>query len=140
MAKVKIKLKGVDVPEYQSENAACVDVSSAEDITVRPNRHEFVRTGMSVELPEGTAMLLFPRSSLGLSGLIMTNSVGVIDADYRGEILISLYNTGYKSVDIKAGQRIAQAMLVKPCKIEFVPVESLTVTARGDGGFGSTGK
>lgn len=133
MAKVKIKtVCDCEIPKYQNKNSTCVDILSNEDIVIRPNRHELVKTGISVELPEGSAMLIFPRSSLGTVGLMMANSVGVVDCDYKGEILINLYNTSYKSIAIKKGQKIGQGMMIKPCQIEFVPVKNLSDSSKSE--------
>lgn len=140
--KIKIKLKDsdVNVPTYHSSGAACVDIEANEDVAVRPNRHALIGTGMSLELPKGHCLLIFPRSSLGAAGLMLANSVGVIDEDYRGEIMLNMYNTTYRTIVIKKGQRIAQGMLVKPVHIEFSETSTLSETERGCGGFGSTGK
>ena len=96
-------------------------------------------TGLSAEIPSGYCILVFARSSLGIKKLIIPNSVGVIDSDYRGEIKVPLISLNEDSITIEKGQRIAQAMLVKLTRANLTLADSLTSTSRGAGGFGSTG-
>ena len=126
-------------PQYMTDGAACFDIQSAEDYTFHPNELHVVGSGLRCEIPEGWAMLVFARSSLGLKRLIIPNSVGVIDSDYRGEIKVPLLYLGDEPISIQAGQRIAQGMLVKFDKAIFERRENLSETERGEGGFGSTG-
>lgn len=116
MAKVKIKTN----TQTNAGSFMTIDIISAEDIIIRPNRHELIKTDMRVDIPSGYTMLVFPKASLGVVGLLMCNSVMCIDSSYHGEVLINLYNTSYKSIAIKSGQRIASAMLVKPIQIDLV--------------------
>lgn len=138
--KVKMRLSNYATkPEYKSDGAACMDLASTHPFLIRPHKYAYVHTGVSVELPTGTCMMVFPRSSLHKKSLVLANSVGIIDSDYRGEIVIALYNNSYLSQKIECGERIAQMMLVKPLEIELVPVENLSPSKRDLGGFGSTG-
>jgi dUTP pyrophosphatase len=127
-------------PQYMTDGAACFDIQSAEDYTFRPNELHVVGSGLRCEIPEGWAMLVFARSSLGLKRLIIPNSVGVIDSDYRGEIKVPLLYLGDEPISIQAGQRIAQGMLIKCHRAAFEKRNSLEETDRGSGGFGSTGE
>ena len=126
--------------QYMTDGAACFDIQSAEDYTFRPNELHVIGSGLRCEIPEGWTMLVFARSSLGLKRLIIPNSVGVIDSDYRGEIKVPLLYLGDEPVSIFAGQRIAQGMLIKCHRAAFEKRDSLEDTDRGDGGFGSTGE
>lgn len=140
--RVSVKMRLSDaatMPEYKSEGAACMDLSSTHSFFIRPHSYAYIHTGISVELPKGSALMIYPRSSLHKKSLILANSVGIIDSDYRGEIVVCLYNTSYLSQKIVAGERIVQAMLIKVAPIAIEVVEALTPTARGEGGFGSTG-
>ena len=111
-----------------------------DSIVVRPNDTEVLPTGLSIELPEGYAALVCSRSGLAAKhGIQVLNAPGVIDSDYRGEIRVILHNTGYHGVIIRAGDRIAQLMIVPVLSVDWVSVEELSETDRGDGGFGSTG-
>lgn len=137
---VKMRLSdAATLPEYKSEGAACMDLSSTHGFYIRPHSYAYIHTGVSVELPKGTALMVYPRSSLHKKSLILANSVGVIDSDYRGEIVVCLYNTSYLSQKIEAGERIVQAMLIKVQPIQPEITDALTPTKRGEGGFGSTG-
>lgn len=127
-------------PEYMTDGAACFDIQSTEDYTFRPNELHVIGSGLRCEIPEGWVMLVFARSSLGLKRLIIPNSVGVIDSDYRGEIKVPLLYLGDEPISIQAGQRIAQVMLIKRHRAAFEKRDSLGETDRGSGGFGSTGE
>jgi dUTP pyrophosphatase len=134
------------VPAYQSAGAACFDLHAVLDhgeFTIEPESgHAFlpIRTGLAVEVPPGWVMLIFSRSGHGFKhGIRLANCVGVIDSDYRGEVQVKLHNDGEEFVTIRPGDRIAQAMLIPVPAVELVEVEELTDTARGAGGFGSTG-
>lgn len=127
-------------PEYMTDGAACFDIQSAENYIFLPNELHVVGSGLRCEIPEGCAMFVFARSSLGLKRLIIPNSVGVIDSDYRGEIKVPLLYLGDEPILIQAGQRIAQGMLIKCHRAEFEKRNRLEETDRGVGGFGSTGE
>lgn len=128
------------IPEYKTGGSACFDFQSAETHAYKAGELYVLTTGVKCEIPDGWCMLVFARSSLGLKRLIIPNSIGVIDSDYRGEIKVSLLNLGDEEVTIEKGQRIAQGMLVKVTKARFVKRDVLSDTVRGSGGFGSTGR
>lgn len=111
-----------------------------DSIVVRPNDTEVLPTGLSIELPEGYAALVCSRSGLAAKhGIQVLNAPGIIDSDYRGEIGVILHNTGDNNVIFRAGDRIAQLMIVPALSVDWVSVEALGETDRGNGGFGSTG-
>ena len=100
-----------------------------------------LHTGISVEIPEGYCGLIFARSSMGAKrGLAPANKVGVIDADYRGEIMVALHNHSESEQTVECGERVAQLAIVPFLKAEFELADELSDTVRGEGGFGSTGK
>ncbi len=135
--------EGLPVPHYQTEHSAGVDLYAAVDreIILDGGKWQLVPTGMSVAIPEGYEGQVRPRSGLALKhGIGMLNAPGTIDADYRGEIGIILFNFSDKPFKIRRGDRIAQMVIAKIEKAKFVMVEALTETARGAGGFGHTGK
>lgn len=145
--KLKVKVKRVrdsaKLPHSGSVIAAGYDLSAAinEDIIIPPGCWVAVPTGIAIE-PESDAVVGFvlPRSGLGAKhGVVLRNSVGVIDADYRGEIIVTLVNTGEESFVVHPGDRIAQLVFLPVFAAEFVEAEELSETGRGEGGFGSTG-
>ena len=138
--KVKKLHKEAKLPTYATEGSACFDLYATEG-----NRADIapavVGTGLAFEIPKGHALLLFSRSGHGFTQDVrLANCVGVIDSDYRGEVKVKLTNDNkfYKAFYIKEGDRIAQGMIIPVPAVEFVEGE-LSDTARGDGGFGSTG-
>ncbi|MCI5974716.1 MAG: dUTP diphosphatase [Clostridiales bacterium] len=142
-----IKVKKLDeravLPAYGSEYAAGADLYAVSDgaITFLPGETKFVHTGLAMEIPVGYAGLVYARSGLATKrGLAPANKVGVIDADYRGEIMVALHNHSEKEQSIESGERIAQLVVTPFLKAEYTEAESLSDTARGEGGFGSTGK
>lgn len=142
-----IKVKKLDeravLPAYGSEYAAGADLYAVSDgaITFLPGETKFVHTGLAMEIPVGYAGLVYARSGLATKrGLAPANKVGVIDADYRGEIMVALHNHSEKEQTIESGERIAQLVITPFLKAEYTEAESLSDTARGEGGFGSTGK
>ena len=142
-----IKVKKLDeravLPAYGSEYAAGPDLYAVSDgaITFLPGETKFVHTGLAMEIPAGYAGLVYARSGLATKrGLAPANKVGVIDADYRGEIMVALHNHSDKEQTIESGERIAQLVVTPFLKAEYTEAESLSDTARGEGGFGSTGK
>ena len=131
------------VPHYQTEHSAGVDLYAAVDkeIILEAGTWKLVSTGMSVAIPEGYEGQVRPRSGLALKhGIGMLNAPGTIDADYRGEVGIILFNFSDTSFGIHRGDRIAQMVIAKIEKAKFVEVKTLSETARGVGGFGHTGK
>lgn len=140
--KLKIKLLSEDArkPTYGSKGAACFDIYASEEALVPASKTFKFQTGLAFEIPEGYTMLVFPRSGLSVNkGLRLSNCVAVIDSDYRGELLVPLYNDTRMDQLVRSGDRIAQAMLVKADQIDLEEVPELTSTERGAGGFGSTG-
>ena len=130
------------LPEYQTPLSAGLDIRANldESITLHPLERALVPTGLYVELPEGHEMQIRPRSGLAAKhGITVLNSPGTIDADYRGEIKVILVNLSNESFTINPGERIAQMVVARYEKVEWSAVESLDETARGAGGFGSTG-
>lgn len=143
---MKIRIKRLHenaiVPTYGSEYSAGADLYALLDgsLEIAPHETHFVHTGVAVEIPEGYCGLVFARSSMGAKrGLAPANKVGVIDADYRGEIMVTLHNHSEKTAIVEPGERIAQLAIVPFLKAEFEESDELSDTVRGAGGFGSTG-
>ncbi len=131
------------VPTYGTAAAAGADLYALPDgdISVAPGETVLVHTGLALEIPVGYMGLVFARSGLASKrGLAPANKVGVIDADYRGEIMVALYNQSDKTQVIASGERVAQLVLVPFLAAEYEESESLSETDRGAGGFGSTGR
>ena len=142
---MKVRIKKLTdtarLPAYGSAYAAGADLYSDEGaFTVAPGETHLTHTGLSIEIPEGYGGFIYARSGLATKrGLAPANKVGVIDADYRGEIFVPLHNHGQSTQTVEHGERIAQ-MIVTACPAaEFVQSDVLSDTARGTGGFGSTG-
>jgi len=132
--------EGLDLPVYATEGAAGMDVVSAEDLTLAPGARHAVATGLSVAIPAGYEIQVRPRSGLALKhGISVPNAPGTIDADYRGEVKVILVNLGADAFDIRRGDRVAQLVLAPVTRAAWVAVDELDDTARGEGGFGSTG-
>ena len=140
----RIERNGKKPPEpfYASEGAAGLDLTVfGEDVKVPAEGHAIAKTGICVAIPKEHVGLIFVRSSLGVKrGIMLSNNVGVIDSDYRGELLVSLYNTNKQPVVLKNGERIAQLVVVPCPHPEPAEVDTLSETSRGEGRFGSTGK
>lgn len=131
------------IPTYGSEFAAGADLYACTDaaVTIEPNKTELIHTGIAMEIPVGYAGLIYARSGLASKkGLAPANKVGVVDADYRGEIMVALHNHSEKSATIEPGERIAQLVIAPYITGIFHQVDELSDTIRGEGGFGSTGK
>ena len=141
--KVRIKklTETAKLPAYGSAWAAGADLYSDEGaFTVAPDETHLVHTGLSIEIPEGYGGFIYARSGLATKrGLAPANKVGVIDADYRGEIMVSLHNHSDKTQTVEAGERVAQLVIAPFLKAEFEEADELSDTVRGEGGFGSTG-
>ena len=134
---------GLPVPHYQTEHAAGVDLYAAieNETAIAAGTWKLVPTGIAVAIPEGYEGQVRPRSGLALKhGIGMLNGPGTIDADYRGEIGVILFNFSDKPFPIRRGDRIAQMVFLKVEKALFQPVAGLSETKRGNGGFGHTGK
>lgn len=145
--KIEIKIKKLRdnavIPQYATEGSAAADLRAAiaEPVTIMPDQRAAIPTGLAVS-PErsDTAALIFGRSGLGTKyGVTLANGVGVIDSDYRGELHVALINRGGAPYTVNPGDRIAQIMFVPVYAAEFVETDFLDETARGGGGFGSTG-
>lgn len=132
--------EGLDLPEYATAGAAGMDVVAAEDVVLAPSARHAVATGLALAIPQGYEIQVRPRSGLALRhGLSVPNAPGTIDTDYRGELKIILINHGDQPFAIRRGDRIAQLVLAPVVQAAWVAVDELDQTARGDGGFGSTG-
>ena len=130
------------MPRYATAGAACFDLHTVESGYVDDidNVNEIFPTGLAFEVPTGYAMLIFSRSGHGFKHNIrLANCVGIIDADYRGEVKVKLAADCGGDMGVKAGDRIAQAMLVPIPRVELIEADTISETARGTGGFGSTG-
>lgn len=141
--RVRLLRPNAALPVRATDSAAGADLRAALDgeVTVASGETVFVPTGISLELPEGYAGFVFARSGLSCKcGLAPANKVGVIDADYRGEVLVALLNHGREPVTLAPGERIAQLVVMPVACTVFVEAETLSDTARGNGGFGSTGR
>jgi dUTP pyrophosphatase len=137
--------KGLALPAYQSALAAGLDLLAAvaEDapIILAPGKYALVPTGLSIALPSGYEAQVRPRSGLAVRhGVTVLNAPGTVDADYRGEIGVPLINHGDAPFTVRRGERIAQMVIAPVVQAELVPVTALSGTARGSGGFGSTGR
>ena len=140
---IKLLRPGARVPTYGSREAAGADLYACleEAVTILPGRTEKIPTGIALEVPRGCAGLVFARSSMGTKrGLAPANKVGVIDSDYRGEVLVMLHNHGDQPQTVEPGERVAQLLIVPVYTPGFLEVAELGDTDRGTGGFGSTGR
>jgi dUTP pyrophosphatase len=137
--------EGLELPAYETSGSAGMDVRAAvpvaEPITLKPGERTMVPTGLSVAIPEGYEIQVRPRSGLAAKhGLTCLNTPGTIDSDYRGEIKVILINLGAEAFVIQRGERIAQLVLAPVTRLAWSEVDALDETARGAGGFGSTGR
>jgi dUTP pyrophosphatase len=144
---IEIELKrlshgeGLPSPSYASRGAAGLDVVAAEGLKLEPGARHAVATGFAIAIPEGYEVQVRPRSGLALKhGITCLNTPGTIDSDYRGEVKIILANLGAEPFEIVRGERIAQLVPAPVLKAAFREVAALGDTARGAGGFGSTGR
>ena len=140
--KIKLISQNAVVPTYGSERAAGMDLYSADAYSIAPGETALVHTGISMEIPDGYFGAIYPRSGLATKrGLRLANCVGVVDSDYRGEILVALHNDSDSTQTVDIHDRIAQLVIqpyLRPQELETVT--DLTPTARASGGFGHTGK
>jgi dUTP pyrophosphatase len=137
--------EGLALPAYQTAHAAGLDLVAAvaddAPLVLQPGSHALVPTGLTIALPEGFEAQVRPRSGLAAKhGITVLNAPGTVDADYRGEIAVLLINHGDRAFAIRRGERIAQMVIAPVSHAELAPVTSLSPTARGSGGFGSTGR
>lgn len=131
---------GMEMPRYAHDGDAGLDLRITETVTLEPMQKLVVGCGLAVEIPTGCVGLLFPRSGLtSKKGITLANSVGVIDSGYRGEVCAALINLSYETVTLEAGERVCQLVVMPYVPCELVPVDDLSDTERGEGGFGSTG-
>lgn len=142
---IKLKVKRLSekaqLPTYGSAGAACFDIRATAGGIVEAKESALFSTGLSFEIPEGWAMMVYSRSGHGFKhGVRLANATGIIDSDYRGEVMVRLANDGGRAYEVLEGERIAQAMLVPAPAVEIVEVAELSATERGEDGFGSTGK
>lgn len=131
------------IPTYGSQEAAGADLYACldESVVIPAGKTVFVTTGLALEVPKGCAGLIYARSSMGAKrGLAPANKVGVIDSDYRGQIMVALHNHGQEDQIVQPGERVAQLLITPVFTPGFVEVEELDDTLRGTGGFGSTGR
>lgn len=131
------------LPEYKTEGAAGMDLCAAIDkpVVLKPLERKLIPTGLKIELEHGYEAQIRPRSGLSIKhGITLINCVGTIDEDYRGEVCIPLVNISDKEYTIEPNERIAQMVIAKVEQAKIEVVTELTETARGEGGFGSTGK
>ena len=136
----KIHPKAI-VPKIATKGSACFDLCSCEDFILGNSYFRRARTGLIFEIPKGWHVKLYNRSGMAARGIIIPNAPGIIDSDYRGEIIVMLYGLFLKKQEIfQIGNRIAQCELVRGEPVEFSVVSKLSDTERGSGGFGSTGK
>ena len=133
-------------PEYKTEYSAGMDIYLQEDVTLVIGADNVIHLGFAAEVPEGYAAILLPRSSAGMKGISLRNTAGVIDSDYRGEWIAHVVidqnqdNALLDEWHYKRGDRLIQCLIVPVKKVDIELTESVSVTARGNGGFGSTGK
>jgi dUTP pyrophosphatase len=132
----------VDLPSYAREGDAGLDLRANTEVTVKPGERALLPTGLAVAIPPGHAGLVLPRSGLASSrGLTLANAPGLIDAGYRGEIIVAVVNLDREeAVEIRRGDGIAQLLVVPFASVELEEVSELPGSARGEGGFGSTGR
>ena len=151
MEPITVKYKVLDsrarTPAYATSGSAAADLSALgavrdEPLTVQPMQRVLVPTGLAIELPGAHAVaLVYARSGLSIKhGLCMANGVGVVDSDYRGELKVPMVNLGAEAYTIQPGERVAQLCIAPVYTAAFVQADALDETARGEGGFGSTGK
>ena len=152
---IKLLTEGAQLPSYETMGSAGMDIradltndrrskefpghKSGEYIAIYPGNTERIATGIALEIPMGFEIQVRSRSGAASQGLIVANSPGTIDADYRGEICVLLHNQSRKVRYVYHGDRVAQLILAPVERAMLVPVEELSETRRGDGGFGSTG-
>lgn len=140
--KVKKLNPAAELPAYATDGSGCFDIKSTGEGVIIPGGQRVFPTGLAFEIPVGWVLEVYSRSGHGFKNRVtLGNSVGIIDSDYRGELMVALDNSSPVSeFVVKAGDRIAQAKLVEAPRVKLVEVAELSETARGTGGLGSTGK
>lgn len=140
MKKVSIKnISSNPMPSYQTEGSAGMDISASSGVHLQPGETTIVPTGLFMEIPQGMEGQIRSRSGLSLKGVVVANSPGTIDSDYRGEVGVILHNRSGGSFTINKGDRIAQMVFCPVHYVQIEDVEEVGYTNRGTGGFGSTG-
>ncbi len=142
---MQIKVKKLDeraiLPTRGTLQAAGMDIYALESVSVNAGETVLVHTGIALAIPEGYAGFIYARSGIATKrGLAPANKVGVIDADYRGEIMVALHNHSAKTEAVEAGERVAQLVVAPFLSVELLPSDTLDETERADAGFGSTGR
>lgn len=147
MENLQVKIKKLSekatLPTYGSPYSAGADLYACidEDIVVEPGQTVFVKTGLAMEIPVGFAAFIYARSGLACKkGLAPANKVGVVDCDYRGEVMVALHNHSNEARTVTVGERIAQLVIAPYYTADFLECDELSDTVRGEGGFGSTGR
>lgn len=129
------------MPTYATTGSACFDIAALNDADCYPDVPAVIRTGLAFQIPPGHVMLVFSRSGHGFNhGVRLANCVGVIDSDYRGELMVKLTSDDGRALTVKAGDRIAQAMILPLPTVVLMGSDALDETGRGMGGLGSTGR
>lgn len=141
IVRIKKLNENATLPTYGTEYSAGADLYNLnEAVTIPAHKTVLIHTGLSAEIPEGYAGLIYARSGLASKrGLAPANKVGVVDADYRGEIMVALHNHSDIDATVDAGERVAQLVVTPFLKVEYQLADELSDTVRGAGGFGSTG-
>jgi len=146
MSKINLKIKRISslakMPTYATEGAAGMDLYAANEkpITLMPLERHLIPLGFTMELPQGYEAQIRPRSGMAIKhGITLSNCVGTVDEDYRGEVCVGIINLSDKPYEVKAGDRIAQMVVAPVVRAEIIEADELLETQRGEGGFGSTG-
>lgn len=127
-------------PVYATDGAGAFDIATIDTGSVPPTWGITFRTGLAFEIPEGYSMFIFSRSGHGFKhGVRLSNAVGILDSDFRGELRVKLHNDGDSVFEAESGDRIAQAVIIETPRYEFIEVDALSPTERGTNGYGSTG-
>lgn len=144
---MKVNVKKINenaiLPTYGTPYAAGADLycPTGESVTIAPHATALIKTGLAVEIPEGFVGLIYARSGIATKrGLAPANKVGVVDSDYRGEVMVALHNHSDIEQIVEGGERVAQLVIAPYVSADFCEVETLSETVRAEGGFGSTGK
>lgn len=143
MVEIKLVTKSGNIPAYETEGSAGMDLKAVlnETVVLAPGERKLIPTGLFIELPQGYEAQVRARSGLAIKhGITLINCVGTIDSDYRGEIQVPLVNLGQDDFEIKNGERIAQMVIAKYEQVSWKITDELSETERGAGGFGHTGR
>jgi dUTP pyrophosphatase len=143
LVRVEPEGRGLDLPRYQSEHAAGLDLLAAiaQEVVLAPGERALVSTGLALAIPAGYEGQVRPRSGLAVrDGVTLLNAPGTIDADYRGTVKLVVINHGPHPFTIRRGERLAQLVIARVSRAALEPVDELPGTSRGEGGFGSTGR